>query len=107
MWTTFLPTDRTAPSAAVMALDHDTSLSRPGAATESPQEDVVALVDGRAISPRGTRTIEGTRPTVEERTTSPGLASPPVRIPEVTECLGPDHSIRKGLVGEQPDRKSV
>lgn len=66
------------------------------------EEDVVALVDGRAISPRGTRIIEGTRPTCEKGTSSPGLASPPVRIPEVTECLGPDHSIRQGLVGEQP-----
>src|ERR1035441_399855 len=97
MWTTFLPTDRRAPSAAVMALDHDTSLSRPGAATESPQRKT-SLPRSMAARSRqgGTGIVEGTRTTVEERTTSPGLAIPPIRIPEVAQGLGPVHPIGHG-----------
>jgi hypothetical protein len=43
----------------------------------------------------------GYRVTAEERTASPGLAIPPIRIPEVTQGLGPDHPIGQGLVWEQ------
>src|ERR1017187_10322877 len=87
-----------------MALDHDTSLSRPGAATESPQRKT-SLPRSMAARSRqgGTGIVEGTRTTVEERTTSPGLAIPPIRIPEVTQGLGPDHPIGQGLVWVHPD----